>query len=490
MKKKVLVIAFFLTIFFLIEGCKETESESIYTRNSVEIRGATTIAIGDSLWLEVKFNEEIENQNEQIWLWDFDDRDGLSVDSEGSQVSAFFLIAGRRVISLRNQNYPDVLATHLVEVISETQRQTCFNDHMCSDQTICNGIERCVENQCESGTALQVDDENLCTEDHCDPEMGVIHTLIEPNDNDLCTVDSCDSETGEISHIMRDCGEDGFCDENTGQCLCYQSESDQSDLCEIAHCDQNGRHLENHCYPGTCHLLDGEIHCSCPLNYISDGVFCVPPCETPFIPVLSPIAATEILVFSDRPESNVEIQISSFSNDWIQVSEVHLTDYLSQNITINARYNACPNDVFEATYLVHAHYPGREEYAIENNSSLIQAWAKSVEEYVIGENVLPIWQTPNEALGFAEGAAANIVSLGEGGSIILGFEPPIYDDFGADFAVFENATIEGFLELGYVEISSDGEHFARFDHAYLGELPRDTFALLDPKEIGGFAGRD
>jgi hypothetical protein len=65
---------------------------------------------------------------------------------------------------------------------------------------------------------------------------------------------------------------------------------------------------------------------------------------------------------------------------------------------------------------------------------------------------------------FAIGKAGEngVVSLGDGGSAILEFHIPITNGEGADFAVFENAFNDNFLELAFVEVSSDGIHYVRF----------------------------
>jgi len=69
------------------------------------------------------------------------------------------------------------------------------------------------------------------------------------------------------------------------------------------------------------------------------------------------------------------------------------------------------------------------------------------------------------ATGMADGT---VVSLGDSGVATLTFNRPIVNGPGADFAVFENGFInsanleEAFLELAFVEVSSDGAHFFRF----------------------------
>jgi hypothetical protein len=55
-----------------------------------------------------------------------------------------------------------------------------------------------------------------------------------------------------------------------------------------------------------------------------------------------------------------------------------------------------------------------------------------------------------------------VVSLGDGGSAILTFTSPITNGVGYDFAVFENSFNDVFLELAFVEVSSDGINYFRF----------------------------
>lgn len=76
------------------------------------------------------------------------------------------------------------------------------------------------------------------------------------------------------------------------------------------------------------------------------------------------------------------------------------------------------------------------------------------------------------ALGYAEAGDDTLmlgkagdngtVSLGDGGSAIVTFTHPIRNGEGFDFAVFENAFEDRFLELAFVEVSSNGVDYVRF----------------------------
>ena len=81
---------------------------------------------------------------------------------------------------------------------------------------------------------------------------------------------------------------------------------------------------------------------------------------------------------------------------------------------------------------------------------------------------------PDAVLGPPRGGgehsgSLDVVSLGDGGEIVVGFGPAlIVDGPGPDFVVFENAfTPVGspglvFAELASVEVSADGSHFVAF----------------------------
>lgn len=84
-----------------------------------------------------------------------------------------------------------------------------------------------------------------------------------------------------------------------------------------------------------------------------------------------------------------------------------------------------------------------------------------------------------------------VVSLGDGGIAILTFNGVIYDDEGPDFAIFENSFSDYFLELGIVEVSSDGENYFPFPSVSLTQTDSQvtSFGLLDPTNIYNLAGK-
>nr|PID30063.1 MAG: hypothetical protein CSB55_00085 [Candidatus Cloacimonadota bacterium] len=106
--------------------------------------------------------------------------------------------------------------------------------------------------------------------------------------------------------------------------------------------------------------------------------------------------------------------------------------------------------------------------AIPTESNLFVEWANNIEitrGYINISNPdlgLVTYGEPEDAVGQAEGNSMDVVSLGDGGSIIASFEHAIRNGEGPDFAVFENSFNNTFLELAFVEVSSDGENYFRF----------------------------
>ncbi|MEY4314839.1 MAG: hypothetical protein RI977_216 [Bacteroidota bacterium] len=93
----------------------------------------------------------------------------------------------------------------------------------------------------------------------------------------------------------------------------------------------------------------------------------------------------------------------------------------------------------------------------------------------------------------AEGPAASngVVSLGDGGIATLTFDPPITNGTGFDFAVFENTFLDTFLELAFVEVSTDSLSWARFPAKSLTQTNTQTpgFGFTQPTKINNLAGK-
>jgi len=105
--------------------------------------------------------------------------------------------------------------------------------------------------------------------------------------------------------------------------------------------------------------------------------------------------------------------------------------------------------------------------ALYKDSSAFVAWASECTVVRglqnIGDPTLGMASLgePQSTLGKA-GEEGGVLSLGDGGAATLTFSNPISNGSGPDFAVFENGFLDDFLELAFVEVSSDGQKFVRF----------------------------
>ncbi|MBO7201837.1 MAG: T9SS type A sorting domain-containing protein [Bacteroidales bacterium] len=99
--------------------------------------------------------------------------------------------------------------------------------------------------------------------------------------------------------------------------------------------------------------------------------------------------------------------------------------------------------------------------------------------------------TETNVIGSASESTTDAISLGDGGYAILTFERPITNGDGFDFAVYENSFNDYFLELAFVEVSSDGLNFVRFPATSLTPTDRQIAGdgTIDATNINNLAGK-
>ncbi len=101
------------------------------------------------------------------------------------------------------------------------------------------------------------------------------------------------------------------------------------------------------------------------------------------------------------------------------------------------------------------------------------------------------------ATGPLSETTTNIVSLGDSGVAVLTFAKPIRNADGPDFAVFENGFLDptdssrAFLEVAFVEVSSDGVNYVRFPAYYNGQdtVQVNNFTYVKGQDYVNLAGR-
>jgi hypothetical protein len=132
--------------------------------------------------------------------------------------------------------------------------------------------------------------------------------------------------------------------------------------------------------------------------------------------------------------------------------------------------------------------------AIKADSSIFVNWADSC---TIVRGPIDI---SNANLGMASygsdssayGIANNgVVSLGDGGIATFYLNTPVVDGPSYDFAVFENSFSDDFLELAFVEVSSNGIDFVRFPSVSNTQTDNQiaTFGTIDATKLNNLAGK-
>lgn len=216
------------------------------------------------------------------------------------------------------------------------------------------------------------------------------------------------------------------------------------------------------------------------------------PCPLPVAPVLDVIDRAETVRFTVKGDARIQIAVGD--DDYVDVTELSLAPFIGPT-RVRARAfgtDCTSSEAFDAIYDVRNACPSApgssDSNAVPVTDPRIVGWAQGVERYLIGGGTVPAgYQNPEAALGPAN-AGKSVVTLGDGGSLTLSFDPPICNGRGYDFAVFENGFNDGFVELAFVEVSSDGETYARFDSAFLGAGPTSAGYVGNPAQICSLAG--
>ena len=108
------------------------------------------------------------------------------------------------------------------------------------------------------------------------------------------------------------------------------------------------------------------------------------------------------------------------------------------------------------------------------------------------QNAYASYGSDSDGIGASsESTTDGVVSLGDNGVAVLTFGIPIQDGDGYDFAVFENSLNDSFLEMAFVEVSSDGEHYVRFPATSLTQTDNQITngGAVNPREVDNLAGK-
>ncbi len=133
--------------------------------------------------------------------------------------------------------------------------------------------------------------------------------------------------------------------------------------------------------------------------------------------------------------------------------------------------------------------------AIHADSNCFIDWGSAAHIFKGYKNI----STPDSGfvdVGSAESACGRakengVVSLGDSGIAIVQFFNAIIDGPGFDFAIFENAFNDTFLELAHVEISNDGINYFKFPSFSLTQINTQLgpFNGIKAEKIHNLAGK-
>ncbi len=330
-------------------------------------------------------------------------------------------------------------------------------------------------------------------------------------DNDAGETPAAD---GDCSCLDEDCPDNASCDSVSGECRCNEGYESLGNRCVRRHPEEDGDRTES-----DGDALDGDAEEASPdgdeIDIDGDG--CAidgdaegeetevevededprPYCAVPQAPALSIVHRGAELAFSCDGEGSIQTAVAAGDagepDEWTDGDTVLLNETGTVAIFARLLSDACRPRVFSHVVEVRESYPppaGQDgSTAVAKDDTAFLGWATEVVSVSFGEEVDESWRKTDKALGPAMGGSFDIVSLGRGGEITLAFDPPIADGPGADFAVFENGFSDTFLELAFVEVSSDGETFLRFDGAYRGDTPLGAYDNHDSADIGSLAGK-
>jgi hypothetical protein len=148
------------------------------------------------------------------------------------------------------------------------------NTQPCNDNNPCTIGDHCNNSSCEGEGMDDCDDGNICTDDECDPDSGCFHAAnsaqcndgnacttgevcanktctpgvaVVCNDNDICTDDSCEPDSGCLfAHNTASCNDSDACTEDD-ECSGGDCAGDSVDCDDLEPCTTDGCDIDSGC---------------------------------------------------------------------------------------------------------------------------------------------------------------------------------------------------------------------------------------------------
>lgn len=207
----------------------------------------------------------------------------------------------------------------------------------------------------------------------------------------------------------------------------------------------------------------------------------------------------DILYFDQKGEAGKPNWFSTFTKPkgGVWNDNIGLGTALKNGDWFGCAYNPFPTtDKFPSIIIEHKKPLFNQTVGILATDSKIKNWATGInltrgyQDITDKTAGFVDYGKDTSALGKVSDTSA-VVSLGDAGIAILTFKNPIIDGNGVDFAIFENSFGDTFLELAFVEVSSDGVNFFRFPSIALTPTKTQVggFGETDPNNIHNLAGK-
>jgi cysteine-rich repeat protein len=135
----------------------------------------------------------------------------------------------------------------------------------CDDGTICTLDDKCAEGLCVPGSAMQCDDGNTCTTDACDPLTGCTHTANDTicDDGNACTADDTCTNGFCLGLSLTKCGDNNLCTDDSCNPLTGCANVPNANPCSDGSvCTLNDSCADGVCVPGEELSCDDSSDCT------------------------------------------------------------------------------------------------------------------------------------------------------------------------------------------------------------------------------------
>jgi cysteine-rich repeat protein len=155
------------------------------------------------------------------------------------------------------------------------------NAMACEDGNACTTGDLCAASLCVGGEPLNCDDDNVCTDDSCNPAIGCLNVANAApcNDGNSCTTEDTCAKSSCQGGPAPDCNDDNACSEDTcdPDSGCVNTPLTGTECTDFTVCTDGDECVAGACIPGPALVCDDDDYCtndSCdPIDGCASEVF-------------------------------------------------------------------------------------------------------------------------------------------------------------------------------------------------------------------------